>query len=882
EAGGVLVNAQGAIKEAGTFGIESAWCDFYGSRGGVTEGLAILQHPANRWYPDKWFTRDYGFMSPTSFYWPENELYRTFEKGELIALRYRVVVHTGDTEAAGIGALFDTYQKTDPVSELRLASLLKEVELYRYGQSRISLIAITGLVNDSIDLPGFRKKLADGLAQILASAASFDSKRFVCEQLALVGTAEHVERLAMLMAEEQTADISRNALEIMETPAANEALLIALQQVSGKVKVGVIGSLGQRGEKFSIDILEDLIYDADASVAKAAIKALSKIEYPESVAALEKAIGTLSGAIRNEAIEAYLICADRYFSQGEKTKAYDLFQAIYDAVSSAPTKAAALKGILLSASDVDADLVNDVLTGEDIRLQAVVFKIIRDTQDAEMISVATGHFRELSVDGQIRFLTALGDSEDKEVLDIILQASISDNTDVRIAAVNAMARSPESSFAFVLAMHAASSAGAEQQAAREGLYRITGDDVEQNFLIALRDNTPNIDCELLMAIAERRMISKTTPVLEAARGNHEKVRLEAIKTLRFIAGDKDIEGLVNLLMQLEKLTEINEMERTLIVLASGQINPAKLESTLLNRYPALQSILIKSSILNILGQTRGSTAYLLLKDALNDEDLEVRKSAIKSLSNWPDAAPAETLLNTAQTDSDRINQILALRGYIKLVTRPSTRSAEETVEMFTLAMSTASQPAEKKAILSVLPSYRCEQAVKLAEMCLEDDEIKKEAELALKLLENKTVLMFDFQPRGAPVMARYIEVNPDTIYDDQIGFGWTTAPGAARDRVAGTDQTRDFIFDSAEKVFKINLTKGNYLVTVYLGDMTVRHDQMSVYADDDLKIDKVTTAGGEVRKIDFDVTVADGVLELMFRDVGGSDANWVCGGIEIR
>jgi len=182
----------------------------------------------------------------------------------------------------------------------------------------------------------------------------------------------------------------------------------------------------------------------------------------------------------------------------------------------------------------------------------------------------------------------------------------------------------------------------------------------------------------------------------------------------------------------------------------------------------------------------------------------------------------------------------------------------------------------------VLPSFRCEQAVELAEACLEDDEIKKEAELALKQLEDKTVLMFDFQPRGAPIMAGYIEVNPATIYDVQIGYGWITAPGAARDRVAGTDQTRDFIFDSAERVFKINLANGWYMISVSLGDMTVRHDQMSVLANEVLKIEKVTTAGGEVRLFDFEVTVTDGVLDIMFQDVGGSDANWVCAGIEIR
>lgn len=108
EAGGTLVNAQGDPGEAGTFGVASPWCDYSGTRKGVTEGLAIFQHPENRWYPAKWFTRDYGFFSPTPMYWPEGDAIR-LAKGEVLRLRYRVVVHAGDAAEAEIGALFTAY-----------------------------------------------------------------------------------------------------------------------------------------------------------------------------------------------------------------------------------------------------------------------------------------------------------------------------------------------------------------------------------------------------------------------------------------------------------------------------------------------------------------------------------------------------------------------------------------------------------------------------------------------------------------------------------------------------------------------------------------------------------------------------------------------------
>lgn len=108
--GGTMINAEGETGEKNTFGKHSAWMDYYGERMGKTEGMAILQHPSNDWYPAPWFTRDYGFFSPTPMYWPENGENSSLKKGALIKLRYRVLVHAGDHAEAGIAQEFQKYQ----------------------------------------------------------------------------------------------------------------------------------------------------------------------------------------------------------------------------------------------------------------------------------------------------------------------------------------------------------------------------------------------------------------------------------------------------------------------------------------------------------------------------------------------------------------------------------------------------------------------------------------------------------------------------------------------------------------------------------------------------------------------------------------------------
>lgn len=108
--GGNLVNAEGDEGEAGTYGKPSAWCAFYGPRGGrdggrIVEGLCLMDHPANRWPgAAPWFTRDYGFATAS----PMNFLERPFQlaSGEEIQLRYRVVAFGGTPDEAGLAGLY--------------------------------------------------------------------------------------------------------------------------------------------------------------------------------------------------------------------------------------------------------------------------------------------------------------------------------------------------------------------------------------------------------------------------------------------------------------------------------------------------------------------------------------------------------------------------------------------------------------------------------------------------------------------------------------------------------------------------------------------------------------------------------------------------------
>ena len=105
--GGTLVNSNGQEGEKATFGQAAAWCAYFGKRQGnpgVVEGIALLDHPSNPWSPSRWFTRDYGFISPT----PMNFLEKSWElaAGQSVSLKYRVLLFAGDPKEAEVERIY--------------------------------------------------------------------------------------------------------------------------------------------------------------------------------------------------------------------------------------------------------------------------------------------------------------------------------------------------------------------------------------------------------------------------------------------------------------------------------------------------------------------------------------------------------------------------------------------------------------------------------------------------------------------------------------------------------------------------------------------------------------------------------------------------------
>jgi HEAT repeat protein len=223
------------------------------------------------------------------------------------------------------------------------------LKTYDWGQDRSALKPIDDAVAASSKDAGARKQLETRLAATLKTDIPQASKDFVCRKLSLVGSAECVPAVAPLLTDEKLSHMARYALERIPDPAAVGAMRDALGKVQGKLKVGVINSLGVRRDAKSTAALVKLLDDSDKQVAAAAAAALGSIGTPEAAKALEAFQAKAPKELLLAACDAQLTCAERLLAGGKKADALAIYKALSKPDLPKHVRVAGMRGMLAVA-----------------------------------------------------------------------------------------------------------------------------------------------------------------------------------------------------------------------------------------------------------------------------------------------------------------------------------------------------------------------------------------------------------------------------------------------------------------------------------------------------------------------------------------------------
>jgi HEAT repeat protein len=194
---------------------------------------------------------------------------------------------------------------------------------------------------------------AASLIRILTDAGAPDfQKAKACQRTGELGVKEAVPALSALLGHEHLSTYARYGLEPIADPSADEALRAALSKLKGNLLIGVINSIGKRGDAEAAPVLMNMMYGGDAEIARAAAAALGHIGGMSSMKELKAALSKTTGMTRMAVADASLVCAERLLEEGKRDEALALYAFMSAAETPKPARLAAMAAIIREETSV--------------------------------------------------------------------------------------------------------------------------------------------------------------------------------------------------------------------------------------------------------------------------------------------------------------------------------------------------------------------------------------------------------------------------------------------------------------------------------------------------------------------------------------------------
>ncbi len=651
--------------------------------------------------------------------------------------------------------LFSTVVYANSISTFN--ELLSKIRTYDYDQSQENLSYLKTFINSALNSAVDLKIFQNSMIAFLESDATFASKQFVCQQLSIIGDEDAVPTLVSMLKDTKTSDIARFALERIPGENVDKALRKELSRTSGLPKIGIINTLGQRRDRKSVKDFGKLLDDTDNQVAEAAIVALGKIADENSAQLLKSVMDKNNEEIRNKALDAYLKCADQMVTDGKGNTASEIYNHVFSQDFPEAIRSATLRGMVTVAGEKGEGIILNVIRDNEEQpvLHSAAILLIQELPKSVKMKDFAAELPQLSKSDKIVLLSVLENRGDASALENVRHVALDEDMDVRNAAYKALAALGNESDIDVFLRAATSGERDEREIARENLYRLQGKNVDQTILSKIPKVDNTIKAELVTCI-EHRMIANTAPLLmELAKSSNQKIRAASFKSLAAMAEPKHFPEIIKLLKNATTNPDRKRLERALVAVANKFPNNASPSDKILTELNAMENISAKSSLIKVLGIIGEEHTLPVLQKLLTDKNEDLQTAAIYALSDWPTPATLKDLVDVARSSRNEVHQILALRGYIRLLGLASNRTMDETINNYLLAMKLAQNVQEKRMVLSGLSELRSIRSLEAIVEHLDDNSLRPEAEVAALKLSRP--ISWDYPDKAKNVLGTLIE-----------------------------------------------------------------------------------------------------------------------------
>ena len=586
------------------------------------------------------------------------------------------------------------------------------------------------------DDPSARAECEGKLLAFLSAQATPVAKMAACRMLRIIGSERSVPVLEPLLLDADAADMALYALAKIPSPAVDRALLQTLPKAEGATKTAIIAALGDRKSKEAIPALVPLL-KRDGSDAASAALALGEIGGSASADALSAFLPGAPPGVKPKAASALMKCAEAFLYAKNARAALRIYDSILnDRSIPAAIREGAMIGRISSSGSAAASVLMDQLKGPDTDMQEAAIAKISEVIKPDAIDPVCGLLPSLSPIAQVQVLAVLSGYPKERVLATIVKAAGNEALPVRVAAIKALETVGDASVVPLLAGTAARTRGAEQIAARGALGLLKGKPVDEAVLALYAQKPPEeIQGELLLAIAERRMYAAKNMVAAAAQSPVPRIRTQALRALRSIGTPSDISGILDLLVKSADDAERIEVETTIAALAQKIANPENRSAAVKTMLGVEKDPVARARLLRVLHRIGDDSSLPLLRAALGETNPDIVDAAARALSAWPTTSARDDVIDLARKSASETHRLLALQGFLRMINLDRHRRPDAAVADLRQAYFMASRTEEKRLILSALARFACPEALDLAGWYLGDNAVKAEAQAAIDKLK---------------------------------------------------------------------------------------------------------------------------------------------------
>ncbi|MCX6923353.1 MAG: HEAT repeat domain-containing protein [Verrucomicrobia bacterium] len=559
------------------------------------------------------------------------------------------------------------------------------------------------------------------IAVIENPEATMPGKQFACQMLRLVGAHKCVATMAKLLTDDNLSHMARNVLLGMNDPAAADALRQALGTTQGKIRIGIINTIGDRRDRDSLDALAALLTNGDEAVIDSALAAIGKIGGPAAADALDGA--KVPDSVKPIWAQSYLRCAGGLAAQGNTERAQKMYQALLEGHYSGQVSAGAFRAIVMAQKESAVPLIVQTLGSADKLMKRAALTAVVEVPGHAVTAAFAQQLADLAPEAKVTLLRAVAARGDSEGLtELVNKLATDENAMIREAAIAALGRVGDASSVPVLL--AALKDGTNGARARQSLIELRGNGVAASLIQQFENGPDTQRPDVLSVLAERREAA-TLPVARKMLNNEDpRLQQAAVKVLGEQGTEEDLPRLCESILTVKEDGERDRLKGAIIAVGSRMADHAKREEVVLQAF-AKADAPTQIQLLAVLSAFGGNEAFAAARGALVGPG-EVRKAAVRALAEWPDSAPLADLRAVAKGENDAALKILALRVCIKMI-NPSSLNPEEKVQAFREAMELATRIDEKRQVLNEIGRLGEAGSLKIVEPCLGDNQLKREA-----------------------------------------------------------------------------------------------------------------------------------------------------------